>query len=133
MQVVDDPQSLIWGKLIINAAINPLTALLKIPNGELLERPSARALMGALAQEAANAAYAENINLPFDDPVAAVEEVARKTAANHSSMLQDVLRGAPTEIDAMWGGGVKGAEKYRVGAPADWTCWQLVRALTARG
>ncbi|MEP7136759.1 MAG: 2-dehydropantoate 2-reductase [Chloroflexota bacterium] len=133
VQVVDDPQALIWGKLVINAAINPLTALLKVTNGELLERPSARTLMGALAQEAANVAYAENINLPFDDPVAAVEAVARKTAANHSSMLQDVLRGAPTEIDAICGAIVKVAEKHKLGAPANWTCWQMVKALSKQG
>ncbi len=133
VQVVDDPQALIWGKLVINAAINPLTALLKVTNGELLERPSARALMGALAQEAANVAYVENINLPFDDPVAAVEEVARKTAANRSSMLQDVLRGAPTEIDAICGAIVQVAEKHKLGAPANWTCWQLVKALSKQG
>jgi 2-dehydropantoate 2-reductase len=129
VQLVDDPQGLIWGKLIVNAAINPLTALLKIPNGELLKRPSARTLMGALANEAASVAYAENIHLPFDDPVAAVEEVARKTAANNSSMLQDVLRGAPTEIDAICGAIVKTAEKHHMGAPANWACWQLVKAL----
>jgi 2-dehydropantoate 2-reductase len=99
----------------------------------LLERPSARALMGALANEAANVAYAENINLPFDDPTAAVEAVARKTAANHSSMLQDVLRGAPTEIDAICGAIVWVAEKHMLGAPANWTCWQLVKALTKPG
>lgn len=133
VQVVDDPQALIWGKLVINAAINPLTALLKVTNGELLERPSARALMGALAQEAANVAYAENINLPFDDPIAAVEEVARKTAANRSSMLQDVLRGAPTEIDAICGAIVKVAEKHKIGAPANWTCWHMVKALSKQG
>lgn len=129
VQIVDNAQSLIWGKLIVNAAINPLTALLKIPNGELLERPSARALMASLANEAANAARAENINLPFDDPVTAVEEVARKTAANHSSMLQDVLRGAPTEIDAICGAVVKTAEKHQLDAPANRICWQLVKAL----
>jgi 2-dehydropantoate 2-reductase len=129
VQIVDDAQSLIWGKLVVNAAINPLTALLKIPNGELLERPSARELMGRLAREAANVAHAENINLPFDDPVAAVEEVARKTAANHSSMLQDVLRGAPTEIDAICGAIVKLAEKHKLDVPANQTCWQLVKAL----
>jgi 2-dehydropantoate 2-reductase len=133
VQVVDDPQSLIWGKLVINAAINPLTALLKVTNGELLERPAARALLGALANEATNVANAENINLPFDDPVAAVEEVARKTAANHSSMLQDVLRGAPTEIDAICGAIVKVAEKHHIGAPVNWICWQLVKALQKQG
>ena len=129
VQIVEDAQSLIWGKLVINAAINPLTALLKIPNGELLERPSAREMMWTLAREAAQVAHAENIDLPFEDPVAAVEEVARKTAANHSSMLQDVLRGAPTEIDAICGAIVKTAERHKISAHANWACWQLVKAL----
>ena len=38
VNVVEDAQSLIWGKLVINAAINPLTALLRVPNGKLLEQ-----------------------------------------------------------------------------------------------
>ena len=133
VQVVEDPQALIWGKLVINAAINPLTALLKVTNGELLERPSARALMGALANEATHVAHAENITLPFDDPVAAVEMVARKTAANQSSMLQDVLRGTPTEIDAICGAIVKVAEKHQLEVPMNWMCWQLVKALIKQG
>jgi len=129
VHVVEDPQSLIWGKLVINAAINPLTALLKIPNGELLERPSAREMMGKLACEVAEVARAENIALPFADPIAMAEEVARKTAANRSSMLQDVMRGAPTEIDAICGAVVQRARKHNLGAPVNWACWQLVRAL----
>jgi len=48
VEIVEDAQSLVWGKLIINAAINPLTALLRVTNGELLERPSAREIMGKL-------------------------------------------------------------------------------------
>jgi 2-dehydropantoate 2-reductase len=128
VQIVDDPQSLIWGKLVINAAINPLTALLKIPNGELLERPSARELLGQLAREAAGVARAELITLPFPDPISAAEDVARKTAANHSSMLQDVLRGAPTEIDAICGEVVRRAEKHGLNVPANRICWQLIKA-----
>ena len=131
VQAVDDTESLIWGKLVINAAINPLTALLRVKNGQLLERPFAREVMKALARETANVANAGNIVLPFDDPVAKAEEVAHKTAANASSMLQDVLRGAPTEIDAICGAVVRAAEKHRIGAPVNWTCWQLVRSLTA--
>jgi len=132
VKVVEDAIALIWGKLVINAAINPLTALLKIPNGELLERPSAREMLRALAREAAQVANAEDIVLPFADPVAAVEEVARKTAANSSSMLQDVLRGAPTEIDAICGAIVKTAEKHNISVPVNWACWQLVKALGIR-
>jgi 2-dehydropantoate 2-reductase len=130
MQVVDDAQSLIWGKLVVNTAINPLTALLRVPNGKLLESPSAREMMGALAAETAHVAEAEKIHLPFSDPIAAAEEVARKTAANHSSMLQDILRGAPTEIDAICGAVVKTAQKHTIDAPANWACWKLVKAVT---
>ena len=123
------PDALIWGKLVINAAINPLTALLRVKNGELLERPSAREMMRELAIETANVARAENIQLPFDDPVKAAEDVARKTAANTSSMLQDILRGALTEIDAICGAVVMAGQKHGIETPANKACWQLVKSL----
>ena len=129
VQLVGDAQSLIWGKLVINAAINPLTALLRVKNGELLERPYANEVMKALARETAQIAHAEGVDLPFEDPVAMAEEVARKTAANISSMLQDVLRGAPTEIDAICGAVVRTAEMHKISVPVNWTCWQLVKAI----
>lgn len=129
VNVVEDAQSLVWGKLVINAAINPLTALLRVSNGVLLERPSTRELMHALAKEAAQVAGAERVELPFADPALAAEEVALKTAANHSSMLQDVLRGAPTEIDAICGAVVRTADKYHMDTPANWACWKLVKAI----
>lgn len=129
VQTVENPESLIWGKLVVNAAINPLTALLRVKNGELLRRPFAREVMYALAHEAARVALAEHVALPFDDPAARAEDVAQKTAANTSSMLQDVLRGAPTEIDAICGAVVRAAEKNSLSAPVNWTCWQLVKAL----
>ena len=129
VHIVADAQSLVWGKLVINAAINPLTALLRVPNGQLLERPSARRMMSSLAHETAQVASAEKINLPFTDPIAAAEVVARKTSANHSSMFQDVLRGAPTEIDAICGAVVKAAQKHHIHTPANWACWNLVKAL----
>jgi 2-dehydropantoate 2-reductase len=130
VNVVEDAQSLIWGKLIINAAINPLTALLRVPNGKLLELPSAREMMEALAEETAQVAQSENIQLPFPNPIAAAEEVARRTSANHSSMLQDVLRGAPTEIDAICGEVVKMGKKHDIETPINRACWKLVKALT---
>ena len=129
LNIVDNAQSLVWGKLVINAAINPLTALLRVPNGELLKRPSAHELMKALACETAQVAAAEKIDLPFPDPVAAAEDVADKTAANHSSMLQDVLRGAPTEIDAICGAVVKTGQKHNIDTHTNWACWKLVKAI----
>ena len=133
VEIVEDAQSLVWGKLVVNAAINPLTALLRVTNGELFERPSAREMMGRLSQEVAQVARVENIKLPFIDPIAAAVEVARKTAANRSSMLQDVLRGAPTEINAICGAVVRTAQKYGVETPVNWACWKLVKALEING
>jgi 2-dehydropantoate 2-reductase len=129
LQIVDDAQSLIWGKLVINAAINPLTALLRVPNGELLARPIVRKMMASLARETAEVAAAEHVSLPFSNPVSAAEDVARKTAKNISSMFQDVRRGAQTEIDAICGAVTKRAELHGIDTPYNRTCWRLVRAL----
>jgi len=128
VQYVKDARTPVWGKLVINAAINPLTALLGISNGELLQRSPARFLMRMLAQEAAAVAHARDIPLPFTDPVFAVEEVARITAANYSSMLQDLRRGAPTEIDAICGAIALAGEKLGVATPYNHAFWQLIKA-----
>ncbi len=129
LQIVDDARSLVWGKLVINAAINPLTALLRIPNGELLSRPIARKVMSALARETAEVAKAEHVHLPFSNPVDAAEDVARKTATNMSSMFQDVRRGAKTEIDAICGAVTMRGQKHGIKTPYNRACWQLVRAM----
>ncbi len=132
VESVPDAEAVVWGKLVINAAINPLTALLRVPNGELLERPEARRLMADLAQEVAAVASAEGIRLLFENPVEMVEEVAHKTAANHSSMLQDVLRGAPTEIDAICGAVTQHGKNVGVPTPVNATCWRLLKAMAER-
>jgi 2-dehydropantoate 2-reductase len=124
-----DPDELLWGKLVINAAINPLTALLGVPNGELLQRPTARLLLVSLAREAAAVAAAQGLSLPYPDPVAAAQDTARRTAANRSSMLQDVRRGAPTEIDAICGAILRAGEQFGVPTPTNRIIWQLVKAL----
>ena len=129
VELVKDAQSLIWSKLVVNSAINPLTALLRITNGQLLERPSARALLRALAEETAAVASAEQAKLAPGDPAESVEAVARKTASNHSSMFQDIQRGAPTEIDAICGAVTRAGKRHNIPTPINHACWQLVQAL----
>jgi 2-dehydropantoate 2-reductase len=129
VEIVPNADSLAWGKLVINAAINPLTAILGVPNGELLARRSARQVMHTLAREAASVAGAWGVSLPFPDPARAAEDVARRTASNRSSMFQDVRRGARTEIDSISGAVVRAGQQKGCPAPINWTMWQLVRAL----
>jgi 2-dehydropantoate 2-reductase len=129
VETVEDATSLVWGKLVINAAINPLTALLRLTNGELLANPAAHDLMKQLARETAAVAQALGIALPFADPVVAVEDVARRTAGNRSSMLQDVLRHAPTEIDAINGKIARLGEQVGMPTPVNRTVFLLIKSL----
>ncbi len=125
--------SLIWGKLVVNAAINPLTALLGLRNGQLLESAETRALMEVLAREAVAVATVQGIVLPHQDPVENVKVVCERTASNRSSMLQDVERGIQTEIDYINGAVVREGAACGVPTPANWTVTQLVRALSKGG
>ena len=129
LQIHQDLQSLIWGKLVVNAAINPLTALLQMSNGGILSRPSARQLSADLAREVAAVAAAQDIQLPHIDPIAVSEGVAERTAANHSSMYQDILRGAPTEIDAICGAVVQIGTSYGIPTPVNYAMWKLIHAV----
>jgi len=102
---------------------------LRVPNGELARRPSARELMQALAREGAQVAESASIPLPYADASVRVLEVAEATAHNRSSMLQDVERGRQTEIDAINGAIVARAQDLGLAAPLNAAAWQLVRAL----
>ena len=129
VEEVKDTDALIWGKLVINAAINPLTALLRVPNGQLISNPSARRVMNLVTIEAAEVAGALGVNLPYPDPVPAVEAVAQRTASNQSSMYKDVLRGSQTEIDAINGAIVRAGESAGVPVEYNRMLWLVVSAL----
>jgi 2-dehydropantoate 2-reductase len=133
LELEDDLASVQWGKLAVNAGINPLTALLRVPNGALVTDDHARAVLGEAAREAAAVATALGVRLPYRDAAAQAEEVARRTAANRSSMLQDMLRGAPTEIDAINGAVAAAGERLHVPIVVNRTLWRLVRAAVGAG
>jgi 2-dehydropantoate 2-reductase len=134
--VTDDGVSLVWGKLVVNAAINPLTALLEVPNGFLVQDPRARKLLDRAAAEAAAVARAVGARLPFLDAAGAGAEenpageraaqVCRRTAGNLSSMLQDRRRGAVTEVDTITGAVVREGRRRGVETPFNALLWSLL-------
>ena len=129
VEIIKDINVLLWRKLIINAAINPLAALIRVPNGELINRKSAKELLISAIQETIKVAQAKGIQFQDFDPIDAALDTAQRTAANRSSMLQDVERGAPTEIDAICGEIVKAGEQTGIPTPINRTLWQLISAL----
>ncbi len=110
--VATDMPRRLWEKLAVNAGINAVTALARVENGALLEGP-ANDLARAAARETARTARAHGVDLSDRAAVAAVEDVAAATAANVSSMAQDVRAGARTEVDAINGYVVDRADAYR--------------------
>jgi 2-dehydropantoate 2-reductase len=117
VRTVADLELELWRKALVNAAINPVTAIHHVPNGALLEPPY-RAEAWTLLREAQQAAALAGV--PFTDEAAdrALERVLRATADNRSSMLQDVERGRPTEIDEISGEILRTAAEYGVDLPA---------------
>ena len=126
---VNDVTSLLWGKLLINVGINPLTGLLQVRNGRLLDIPEAAALMESAVREAWRVADRSGINLPFADPVEMVREVAHKTGKNISSMRADVMNKKPTEIDYICGAVVRAGRRLGESTPINETLLHLVKSL----
>ncbi|MFY9402854.1 MAG: 2-dehydropantoate 2-reductase [Candidatus Omnitrophota bacterium] len=113
-KISKDIKSLIWSKLIINAGINPLTAILRVNNGRLIELEGARRIMHKAITEAVRVAKRKRIKLIFDDPLAKIEAVAEATAENLSSMLQDILHKKRTEIDFINGAIVRQGQELGI-------------------
>ncbi|MFC7081925.1 ketopantoate reductase family protein [Halorussus caseinilyticus] len=125
--VADDMPRRLWEKLAVNAGINATTALARVENGALLDGP-AREVAADAARETARVARAEGVELADDAAVGAVERVADATAANTSSMRQDVLDGRRTEVEAINGYLCSRARERNVTAPVNRTLTNLLRA-----
>ncbi len=103
----DDIIAYLWAKVLYNAPLNPLGAVLGLTYGELAEDPELRAVMDGIIDEAYAVARARAVRLRS----ASAEGFRREfygrlvpaTAGHRSSMLQDIERGRPTEIDAING------------------------------
>jgi len=128
VEATEAPGQLVWEKVAINAAINPITAILNVPNGTILDIREARQLMRDLVVEAAKVASTEGYRFG-QSLIEAAEDVCRATASNISSMLQDVRAGKPTEIDAISGEILRRAQLASLPAPRTRVIYQLVRGL----
>ena len=100
--VAADMPTRLWEKLAVNAGINAVTALARVENGALADSP-ADAIAADAARETAAVAREQGIDLPDERAVSLAERVVDDTAANHSSMYQDISAGQQTEIDAING------------------------------
>ncbi|TYV69663.1 2-dehydropantoate 2-reductase [Listeria monocytogenes] len=81
-------------KLFINAVINPLTAVLQVQNGKLLENKEWHELLKTIVKEIQTV-------LPVENALEKVEVICQVTATNFSSMALDRMNNRMTEIDGI--------------------------------
>ncbi len=126
-----DIKGLLWSKLIINAGINALSALTRLPNGKLIEIEASRKVLREAVTEAVRIAKRKRIKLIYDDPLAKVEAVCESTASNISSMLQDILRKKHTEIDFINGVIVRLGQELAIPVPVNALLVNLIKSVEA--
>ncbi|MNW61855.1 2-dehydropantoate 2-reductase [compost metagenome] len=130
--VSNEIDKLIYRKLLINAVINPLTALWRIPNGELITKEERKRLMRQLYEEVL-LVYSERGICLDQDMWDHLILVCRSTATNTSSMLADVLAGRGTEVGSINGHIVRMAQKSGLTAPTHELLLHLIEGMQPEG
>jgi len=128
-EISDDIVKDSWEKVIANVGINPVGTLTRLKNGKILEHPNLLNIMESAIEEALIAAKSKRINLSDKDYMEIACDIARKTAENENSMLQDVLKNKQTEIDFINGKFVEYGEQAGIETPYNRTFTALVKAL----
>ena len=115
-----------WEKLVINSIINPLTSIFEVKNHEIIDNPSIQSLAKMLIKEIVQilkmvpgsldwVVIGSNISLE-EAVFSRIQQIAKKTGSNVSSMLSDILRKSEkTEIDSFNGAFVNIAEELKMG------------------
>ncbi len=119
-------KSVLWTKAIINAAINPLTAILEVENGKLLNERNFR-IVRKVVEEITALTDSLEVELLTKNPVEEVKRVIKLTYHNRSSMLQDIERGVRTENDYISGYIVKLGKSAGIEMPANEALYNLVK------
>jgi 2-dehydropantoate 2-reductase len=121
----------IWGKVFYNCCLNPLSALLEVTYGELIEHFETRQIMTSVIEEIFAVAAAKGMGLAWRSPLEYQQilfgRLIPDTYAHHASMLQDVMRGNRTEIDALNGAIARLGEETGVPTPVNSMLTQLIK------
>lgn len=128
VQQVADIRKPLWDKAILNAALNPVSALLGVRTGQLLRDSGSEHLLRLLVREAVAVARAEGFSTSEAEVWAMVQRIVARTSGNKTSMLQDLERGVRTEIDAMNGVIVTRASEHGIETPWNRLMLRLIRS-----
>ncbi|MDC0556815.1 2-dehydropantoate 2-reductase [Candidatus Poseidoniaceae archaeon] len=124
-----DVTSVLWNKLLLNVAINPLAAICGVKNGELRHEPLLSQAESTM-MEAASVARLLGINIGNDQELLqSLHSVLDSTSENICSMLVDVRSGKETEIDMLCGQVVSRAEQLGIPTPLNSMLLSQIKSL----
>lgn len=127
--VKPDIRTEIWVKLWGNVAFNPISALTGATLKRICDEPSTRSLARSVMNEAEAVANKLGVKMPID--VERRIEGAAGVGEHKTSMLQDLERGRPTEIDAIVGAVAELGDVVGVDTPYIDAIYALVRQKAA--
>jgi len=123
----EDLNSLIWGKLLMNVAINPVGALTGMLNVEAVSYPSTLRLQELAMKEGMEVGKAKGIQFRYADPVKKLKEIVSGAPMNRCSMLQDLDRKKRTEIDYINGAVVELGRQLNIPTPINEALTSLIK------
>jgi 2-dehydropantoate 2-reductase len=121
-----------WMKTFYNLALNPLSAILRVPYGVLGEHGETKEIMANLIDEGFRVASARSIRLKTDFEAYFDFFLRRQlppTAQHRSSMLQDLERGKRTEVDYLNGAIVRLGKEAGVATPYNEVITGIIRVM----
>jgi 2-dehydropantoate 2-reductase len=122
-------QVAIWEKVAFNAALNSICAVTKLTVGQLGADIDGRDLAHAVAKEVLRIAEADGLAVSEGRTLATLDHAMDTHLSHKPSMLQDLIAGRPTEIDAINGAAVEWARRRGVHTPITETLRTLVRLI----
>ncbi|MGF1472750.1 MAG: ketopantoate reductase family protein [Rubrobacteraceae bacterium] len=127
----DDPDRMVWEKLIVNVAFSATSCLTGMAIGQVMSEPNAWRVARDCALEAVEVADARGINLQVGDPVEHIRSLGARIPDARPSMLLDHLARQRSEIEAINGAIPREAAKVGLAAPVNATVVGLVKAREA--
>lgn len=127
----EEIQPYLWAKILYNCPLNPLGALLDVNYGALADNPNTRKIMEEVIREIFTVARAERVSLFWKEPEEYFREFFERlvpaTRNHRASMIADLERGKPTEIEAMNGWIIKLGEKHGIPVPGNESLTRMIR------
>ncbi|PKR54190.1 ketopantoate reductase family protein [Thalassospira marina] len=131
VDISENAAGALWAKMILNCAYNALSAVSRLPYGELAKGEGVMTVIENVVAECLAVANAINVVVP-GDVQAAVAGIIKTMPAQYSSTAQDLMRGKPSEIDYLNGYIVRKGGALGIATPANQVLYTMVKLLEMR-